>query len=426
MPASSRGSLLTALTLSLHQIGLIDFQRWTTGKQTHGSWRIDDNPSRSKLIWAVYAAIEALSKSSRPEFRGLGDSWQKWLDYTKYTAARVFYNGTGRVCAIVSIANQSLSPTHPLQSYTCEGPTLLNDPYEGELFTWWLHLFGSLPKADKNALWLTKRPQLTSTEYTGSNVNTSDSDRSLTNYSGYPILPPTIPPITVPIGLHFSSSEQFKLLLLPYLSIPLLSRLSHNAERARTCNAHLTANPGMFTRVINVTEPSNTEAESFPPLLPAGIPSLSTDPTQALDVISPSSIFPTLLVNASVALAWYKSMLDLSPQAQTPYGAAASLRRDASTVANFVGWDAKVPVVVALLGGVGGLVRRKMEAEQREEEAVYQEFVAVVEREYRRVFDPMVLLGEEVELCLPKVGGQGVGMGMGMGMVGDGNEICLF
>jgi hypothetical protein len=399
--------LLTPLTSSLHQIGSIDYQQWTTGKLKHGSFGTDDNESCSKLVWAVYAAIEALSTSSRPEFRGLGDGWQKWLDFTKHTAARVFYNGTGRVCTVTSIASQSLSPTDPLQSYTCEGPDLLNDPYEGELFTWWLQLFGSLPKADKTALWLTKRPQLISTEYTGSNVNTSASDRSLTNYSGYPILPPTIPPITVARGLHFSSSEQFKLLMLPYLSIPLLSRIFHNAERARTCNAHLTANPGMFSRVINVSTEVSSSSSSFPPLLPAGIPILSTDLTQALDVITPSAIFPTLLFNTSIALAWYKSMLDLAPEAvQTPYGAAASLRRDASAVARFVGWDAKVPVVVALLGGVAGLVRRKMENER--DGAVFAEFVTVADREYRRVFDPMRLLGEEVELCLPNVKGPGV------------------
>lgn len=361
--------------------------------------------------------MEALSQSSRPEFRELGDSWQKWLDYTKCTAARVLYHGSGRVCAVTSIANQSLLPTDSSQSYSCEDAGLLSDPYEGELVTWWLYLFGGLPKPDRDALWLSKRPQLTSTEYNSSVINTSASDRSMANYSGLPVLLPSIGPITVQRGLYFSSHEQFKLLALPYLSIPLIFRIYKNAERARTCNSFLTSNPGMFASVSKVTTiPNSTSATSASSnsaelddgshgsISAAGISSLSTHPTQDLDVITPSSVFPTLLFNTSIGLVWYKNMLD-APAMQTPYGAASSLRRDGTRVSNFVGWDGKVTVVVALLGGVGDLVRRKME-----KEAVYFEFVRVAEREYRRVFNPMFILGEEVELCLPGVEVPGLGV----------------
>jgi hypothetical protein len=41
----------------------------------------------------------------------------------------------------------------------------LNDPYEGELFTWWLYFFGGLSQKDKDLLWEVKRPQLVSVEY---------------------------------------------------------------------------------------------------------------------------------------------------------------------------------------------------------------------------------------------------------------------
>ena len=74
-----------------------------------------------ELIWAVYAVIQALNRSERPEFRQLAQNWQHWLDYTKVHAATIFYNGTGRVCAVADIHNQSLLPNAPGQNYSCEG-----------------------------------------------------------------------------------------------------------------------------------------------------------------------------------------------------------------------------------------------------------------------------------------------------------------
>jgi hypothetical protein len=42
-----------------------------------------------ELIWAVYAAIQALNQSNALEWGQLAQGWQKWLDYTKENAARV-------------------------------------------------------------------------------------------------------------------------------------------------------------------------------------------------------------------------------------------------------------------------------------------------------------------------------------------------
>ena len=42
-----------------------------------------------ELIWAVYAAVQALNQSDAVEWRQLAQGWQKWLDYTKENAARV-------------------------------------------------------------------------------------------------------------------------------------------------------------------------------------------------------------------------------------------------------------------------------------------------------------------------------------------------
>lgn len=83
---------------------------------------------------------------------------------------QIFYEGNGQVCAVTTIGNQSLPVDDPNQSYACEGSGRLNDPYEGELFTFWLQFFGGLTDADKKALWDAKRPQLVSDEYDMGNI----------------------------------------------------------------------------------------------------------------------------------------------------------------------------------------------------------------------------------------------------------------
>jgi hypothetical protein len=63
------------------------------------------------------------------------------------------------------IQNQSWPVNDPRQNYSCQGDGRINDPYEGELFTWWLQFFGGLSDNDKLMLWEVKRPQLVSVEY---------------------------------------------------------------------------------------------------------------------------------------------------------------------------------------------------------------------------------------------------------------------
>jgi len=69
------------------------------------------------------------------------------------------------VCAVTDLKNQTYHVNDPIQTYSCEGTGVLNDPYEGELFTWWLYFFGGLSNGDRELLWEVKRPQLVSVEY---------------------------------------------------------------------------------------------------------------------------------------------------------------------------------------------------------------------------------------------------------------------
>lgn len=66
---------------------------------------------------------------------------------------------------MTKIADQTLPVNDPEQSYECETPTYLDDPYEGELFTYFIHLFSKLSKEEKEKLWEVKRDKLVSVEY---------------------------------------------------------------------------------------------------------------------------------------------------------------------------------------------------------------------------------------------------------------------
>ena len=79
--------------------------------------------------------------------------------------SQIFYAGNGNVCTVMDLTNQSWPIDHPKQTYTCETNATLDDPYEGELFTWWLYFYSDLSKQDKELLWEVKRAKLVNVEY---------------------------------------------------------------------------------------------------------------------------------------------------------------------------------------------------------------------------------------------------------------------
>lgn len=302
-----------------------------------------------ELVWAVYAAVQALSSNRNPHYRRLASQWQSWLEYNQ-KHAKIFYHGSGRVCAVITL-DQTLPPNDPKQNYSCEGTALLDDPYEGELFTFWLYFFGSLPQQDKIALWTVKRPKLHSAEY-------DIQDKG---------------PITVQKGYWFSSHEQWKILEMPYYDVDIVRRVFNNGERARTCNSNVLNIPGMYASVNNVTDSSG---QIIGYISNAGIPSIAFITDQELDVITPYSVFPTALAEGrkgrSVGMAWYWNMIE-GKKMQNPYGTTESERVDGTAVSSFVSWDSKITTVVSLLGGVSDLVREGLKKER-----LYGEFLEVM------------------------------------------------
>ncbi|KPM42166.1 hypothetical protein AK830_g4372 [Neonectria ditissima] len=331
-----------------------------------------------ELIWAVYGCIEALNSQHKPKFTKIANGWQNWLDFVASTAGDIFHIGDGKVCAVTEMADQTLPVYAAKQSYKCQTATYLDDPYEGELLTYFLQFFGDLSKKEKKKLWEYKRPKLESDEYDMGGVG----------------------PITVRKGFWFSSHEVWNQLELPYYDVDIIRRLFKNGERVRTCNSVVTKVPGMYASINNSTDVETDSIIGY--ISPAGIPSVASQKDQYLEVVTPYSVFPTVLFDKAVGLAWWRNMI-VGKKMQNPYGSTESTRVDGELVSALLTWDSKVTTVVALMGGVTDLVRKKMKTD-----GIYNEFVHIAKREYSLVFDE--LKGEDVELCLPKVGVPDVGL----------------
>lgn len=114
-----------------------------------------------------------------------------------------------------------------------------------------------------------------------------------------------MPYYDIDIIRYLCHPEELKLLELN-TNNKISSRVYENAERVRTCNSVVAKVPGMFASVNNVTDPSTGDVVGY--ISNAGIPSISNQTVQELDVITPYSVFPTILFNKAVGLAWWRNM----------------------------------------------------------------------------------------------------------------------
>ncbi|KND90713.1 hypothetical protein TOPH_04646 [Tolypocladium ophioglossoides CBS 100239] len=397
--------LQTYLRFNATYPGFGGFLPWmtTSGNDVEPTWDwVNRVPAldNGELLWAVYACIQALQQTGKPSFVKLAKGWQQWFDYTKTTAVPVFYAGSGRVCAVTTIKDQALPVTSAGQGYQCEGTNYLDDPYEGELFTHFVNLFSNLSKNDKDELWEVKRKKLVSVEYNMGGVGPITVEQgeqpSLALANGTDLVQG--------IGSRATSrGKSWRCRTTTWISSALAAtpvknqltasrRLHNNAERARTCNSVVTKVPGLFASVNNSTDPKTDTIIGY--ISPAGIPSIASQKEQYHDVVTPYGAWPTIMFDKAVGLAWWRNMV-IAKKMQNPYGSTESTRVDGELVSALVTWDSKITTVVALLGGVGDLVRDKLKTDGK-----YSEFISVTEREYSRVFKD--LKGEHVELCLPQ------------------------
>jgi hypothetical protein len=153
----------------------------------------------------------------------------------------------------------------------------------------------------------------------------------------------------------------------------------------------------MFASVNNSTDPTTGQIIGY--ISNAGIPSIASQVVQELDVITPYSVFPVVLLDKAIGMAWWKNMADgKKMQSESreaawssaaililrstskkltnidTYGSSESTRVDGTAMSSFVSWDSKITTVNAILGGVEHFVRQKMKTD-----GIYNEFISVTQ-----------------------------------------------
>ena len=204
-------------------------------------------------------------------------------------------------------------------------------------------------------------------------------------------------------GWWFSTHEQWKLLLMPYLSddLDIVKRVFRNAEVARSWDASAHALPGFFASVNDVTN-GTQEIPSY--ISATGVQTVAFEEVLRRDVVTPYAGYSMMLFDLPAGLCWYNNLLQ-GPRMQGPFGSTESCAIDGSDICPLVTWDSKITTVLAMLGGVGDIVKSAMKVDVTSTGgglvSAYKDFVDVVLREHDRVFGSGPLAGEEVEILCP-------------------------
>lgn len=336
-----------------------------------------------ELFWAAFAVAHVLDEPRYVKVRpGLSERWHRVWQNMVRNAVTVFYAGNGNFRTVTNIANQSW----PVSNNTYTGsPGYLNDPYEGELFTVMAYLFSNdLNSTEKELLWINKRGMLQS-------VNLSVVHCGNESSSACPS--PTTTNITVQRGFWFSAHEQWKYLMLPYQDSISNYRIFRNGERARTWYARMQRAPGLWA---SVNGPIPNDNGSFPYFSDCGVPPIAFQNVTHDDVITPYGMFPLFLASESHGAAWLHHML-LNRKGQNCFGSTESFNITGTDIAPLTTWDSKITTLAATSGGLSDTNRRILKSMGK-----HEQFVAIIEREWERVFPHSSVSGENLDFVYPE------------------------
>jgi len=320
-----------------------------------------------QMAWAITALVQVLGKrrDESSQIQSLAQRWEQRLQRMKDTAVNLFYDGpgTGTVRAIATLKDVHVDAAkNASNAYNAENYVLW-DPFEGEMIVVFLDIFGNWSnytdsQAEKDKIWNIKQQHVAAVEF-----NASDKT------------------FVIQQGFWFSSHEQWKILQLPYLEIPLVRQLFTNGEMARLTFSNEQQLNGLLA---SVNAPIGFQCDSAQGYYCSalGIQSLAEQPIWTDSVLTPYGAFPSILIDPAAGLAWYQQMLRM-PRAQTALGSIESFTQNGQEVAPIVTWDAKATSVLAMLGGTGKLVRDHLQ-----QSSGMDNFVNRVQNMYAKIFDP--------------------------------------
>jgi len=317
-----------------------------------------------QLAWAMVAAAHALKVAGQG---ALAARYDAHINLMTSSAPVLFLNpASGRVWMEVTVTHARA----PLSSANRAGKGQLGDPYEGELMLMFLDMFCAWPDPSrKSKMWEPVKQNQIMVKY------------------DHPGLPNG--PISVQRGWRFSSHELWKYMVLPYTDNEHARRVLANGERARTWNSKLKGIPGLLASAYN----SNHQyIDRY------GVESISMgypEPPQSGLHVTPYGAYPLMLADLGYGLAWHRAMLG-RPRMQSVLGSVESSKAFGDPqVAAYTSWDTKVTSDLAALGGVGALIRSKLQSEP----AKLARFTALVQELYAPYFP--TLEGEDTPFAEP-------------------------
>uniref|UniRef100_A0A914VFS2 GPI anchored protein n=1 Tax=Plectus sambesii TaxID=2011161 RepID=A0A914VFS2_9BILA len=326
-----------------------------------------------ELIWGLIAVVQVLTENGG--YPTLLGRYTRQVTKMARNGLTIFYDGagSGTVRCVAQIRNVDILPTR--SNYYRDGECVLNDPYEGELFVFFVDFFSdwtNYAPGDKDKVWQNKRPQL----------------QPATLHSSFG-------PITVERGWMHSSHEKWKYMELPYFDIPINNAVFLNGERARSQFSFTNSYPGLFASAANVSQPGNYNPNY---ISATGIQEIASAHVDTNALVTPYGAYPLLLhpTTRPYGIVWYASMLQGSKM-QGPQGSTESVSIQGDLISPINTWDTKITSVLAFSGGIIDITRRYIQ-----QTGHYIRFATVVATEWGRVFGEDNLSGSNIAFALPK------------------------
>jgi len=312
-----------------------------------------------QLAWSLYFAYKSLNKKGHT---ALAQRYFNHFDLMARNAKTMFYSRERKaIIGVTSFTDQKLAPEQ--QNYNKESYELL-DAFEGELMVVFMTLFSpDLTEDEKKEIWEKKFINIRT--YQNSEFNN----------------------ISVIEGWAFSSHEQWKYLILPYLDYSKAKELFLNGEKVRSDYSNRNSFEGFFASV------HNSQLEYVGKL---GVQAVSSE-TVGTSVTAPYATFPILIADQitgnNVGLQWLRNVLSFDGMIG-PNGMTEAFDTSTFNIAPVLTWDGKVTTNLALIGGVYNETR-----EYLIEDGLYLTFIDFVESEYDKITEPV--LGQELTIPPP-------------------------
>jgi hypothetical protein len=302
-----------------------------------------------QLAWSLYLAYNVLEDQGQT---ALATRYKAHFDLMAKNAKKMFFR-TEEGVEGAFIGTETRFPdntTSPAeQTYTSIGA--LTDQFEGELMVFFMTLFAGLTDSEIDAVWANKF--INTVEYEGFGDQ---------NY-------------TVIQGWHFSSHEQWKYLVLPYLDDVKVRSYYMNAEKVRADYSNKRGFEGFFASAFN----ANLDYSSY-----EGIKPVASEDKIETSIIATYGVFPMLIgddvFGGNVGLTWLKNTLKFDRMVGD-YGMSESFSNDdTKAIAPVLTWDGKVTTDLALLGGVYNETRNYLI-----EDGLYSKFRSYLAKEFEKV-----------------------------------------